>query len=315
MGMNPLDEVSAMLNPSYLDEAKAKKALSVVPKVDPKGKEAIGTLSWDTLRDGPSVEAIRQAEQDAIQMSRQIPREAAGSRFALLNFASSLRVIRTGGEKVMQPVDAVRYVDFTRLGVVRAMEREGVDRGFYNRFVTISLGPVLDAQRGVGIADVPKVFSPILAITRVSVFRQPTRRRNTDGKPPRVLVSFGGYTIGREVKQIEVYRNGVRLARVLPRRADSAGVREFSYNRRNQRDGRGVFTLRITDQLGQVVERNYAFYPRARQFGWMRNGYFQIPRVSNGDRRLDRFFALGRDSLVMAAGMGAFDGGIDMERF
>lgn len=312
---NPLDEVSAMLNPSFIEERRAKRVVETMPKSPPaqiESRDGVPKLSWDSLRSGTSLEPIRQAENEAALMAKQLPPRASASRFALLNFASSLRVIRTGGEKVMQPVEAVRYVDYTRLGVVRAMDHEGVDREFYNRFVTMSLGPVLDAQRGVGIADVPRVFAPNLALTRVSVFRSPARRKNSDTK---VLVGFSGYVVGREVKQIEIYQNGVRLDRVVPGRADADGIRTFRYSRRNQKDGRGVFTLRITDQFGQVVERHYAFYPRARQFGWMRNGYFNIPRVDNGDVRLDRFFAYGRDSLIMAAGMGAFEGGGDLVSF
>lgn len=312
---DPLDEVAAMLNPSFIEERRAKRVVETMPKSPSapiESRDGIPKLSWDSLRSGASIEPIRQAENEAALMAKQLPPRASASRFALLNFASSLRVIRTGGEKVMQPVEAVRYVDYTRLGVVRAMEHEGVDREFYNRFVTMSLGPVLDAQRGVGIADVPRVFSPNLALTRVSVFRSPSRRRGSDSK---VLVGFSGYVVGREVKQIEIYQNGIRLDRVVPGRADADGIRTFRYSRRNQKDGRGIFTLRITDQFGQVVERHYAFYPRARQFGWMRNGYFNIPRVDNGDVRLDRFFAYGPDSLIMAAGMGAFEGGGDLVSF
>ncbi len=318
LGMNPLDEVSAMLNPGYIEQVRAKKVVQTMPKTPGKveSRDGIPKLSWDTLRSSASTSQMQQAENEAALIAKQLPPRAAASRFALLSFASSLRVVRNGAEKVMQPVEAVRYVDYTRLAVVRSMEQEGVDREFYNRFVTLSLGPVLDAQRGVGIADVPKVFSPNLALTRVSVFRSPTRgRRFVEEGSARVLVGFSGYVVGREVRQIEIYQNGIRLDRVIPGRADSEGIRTFRYSRRNQKDGRGIFTLRITDQFGQVVERSYAFYPKARQFSWQRGGYFEIPRVEPGDHRLDRFFAYGRDALVMAAGMGAFDGGADIERF
>ena len=314
-GSGSLGEISNLLDSGYLDQLRAKKVVSAAPAssgVAPKGKEGLPKLTWESLRASASADALKKAENDAILLAKQIPERYAGSRFALMNFGGALRVVRSGAEKVMQPTQAVQYVDYSRLAVVRAMDREGVEREYYNRFVGLSLGPVLDAQRGVGIADVPKIFNPQLTLTRVSLFRTPTRRGQWRENDARVLVSIGGSVVGRDVKSVDIYRNSIRVAQLTPTRVNHEGTRTF---RLGQTEGRGVFTFRIQDIYGQIFERHYSFYPRARMFPWTRGGYFKIPRMAPGDSRVDRFFSYSRDYLVASGSSSFFDGGMVMERF
>jgi hypothetical protein len=314
-GTGALGEISNLLDSGYLDQLRAKKVVSAVPQtgaVPVKGKDGLPKLTWDSLRSGASSDALKKAENDAILLAKKMPDRFSGTKFALVNFGSALRVVRSGAEKVMEPIQAVQYVDFSRLSVVRAMDREGVERDFYNRFVAISLGPVLDSQRGVGIADVPRVFNPQLTLTRVSLFRTPTRRGQWKESDARVLISLGGYVAGRDVKQVEIYRNSIRIARLTPTRVNNDGVRTF---RLSQTDGRGVFTFRVIDNYGQIFERHYSFYPKARMFPWARSGYFKVPRMQVGDARVDRFFSFSRDYLVSSGSPTFFDGGMAMEQF
>jgi hypothetical protein len=127
-----------------------------------------------------------------------------------------------------------------------------------------------------------------------------------------VLISLGGYVAGRDVKQVEIYRNSIRIARLTPTRVNNDGVRTF---RLSQTDGRGVFTFRVIDNYGQIFERHYSFYPKARMFPWARSGYFKVPRMQVGDARVDRFFSFSRDYLVSSGSPTFFDGGMAMEQF
>lgn len=302
----PLGEITALLDGNYIEQLKAKRII----QTNLRGTAKVGPqqLAWDTIRNPGSADVLRNAEREAMAMVKELPEKFSATRFALFNFVNAVRMVLQNGEHSMTPEDAIQYVEFARIAVTRAMERENVERAIYNRWVSLSLGPVIDRARGFDL-DNPKPFNPQLTLTWVSVYKPGNNYgRWVDHAP--VYMSFRGYVVGRDVDRIEFYLNGNRVGKAIPTTPDQYGRRIFRYGQAN---GRGVYTLRVYDKFGQIYVKTYNFYPRVRALPWKR-GSFAVPKVAPTDRRLDRFFTF-RGGQVLGVSSPEFFSSTEMEQF
>ena len=311
-GQSPIEEVAGLMDSGFVEKLKAKKLVSTA---DGK-KSAPGTaerdLTWAAIKGKASGDALRAASREALNISKSLPVDKPGSRYALFSFASGVDMILDSGEKAMSAAEAVRYLDVLRLSVTRAMSREQVNRAEFNRWLGLNLGPTVGAYVGTADSVARMPFTPRPTLTSVIVRKTPGRRGRWDENRPE-YVTLAGFMLGKDIKQAQLYLNGNYVRKLALRPVDVSGRRTFKTGRMN---ARGVYTLRIISTQGEIYQKSYAFYPRVRKFPWGKGGVFEIPFQGVRSNRLDRFFTFRPGRLVKGYGAGtAFDDADLIEKF
>lgn len=285
---SPLEKISGLIDSGYIDQMKARKLLGserTGTQLPPGVKE--NKLSWDSLKSRASLEALRQAARDAQSLAKALPKDKVATRYALYNFVSGVRLVSEGNaDKSMSPEDAVHYLEFLQSAVSSTMLREGVDRSDYNKWVSVSLGPIMDESKALRMVQQRLPFNPHLTLTRVTVRKAAGYKGEFRPRAP-VYVQFVGYVSGKDIKKMELYLNDVLIVKkIAVRGPDETGRRFF---KPRQFPGVGYYTFRIYDQTGQIYQKTYTFFPRAGRFPWHR-GVFELPFKPDEDPRVDRFF-------------------------
>mgnify|MGYP000169369442 CR=1 FL=1 len=289
---SPLDKITGLIDTGYIEQLKAKKVVSGAErfKEAPRGGPK---LSWEIIKSRESLDALRTAEREALGLAKALPPDKVGTRYALYNFVSGVRLVLEGAEKTMSPDEAVRYLEFLQLAVSSTMGRENVDRALYNRWVGVSLGPLSEQTKALRLMQQRAPFNPRLTLTKVVVRKAGGKHGQFVSRSP-VYVQFVGFVVGQDIKKIELYRNSELLVKkMLLRAPDESGRRFFSPR---QFPAVGYYTFRVYDDTGQIYQKTYTFFPRAARFPW-RRGVFELP-FRSGDPRLDRFFTYRSGRLV-----------------
>ncbi len=306
-----LDQVSNLISGGYIEQLKAKKVAATT--VNPSDKPATAgptRVTWDDIKNKESTGALRAAQREALAMVKKLPSSKVASRYALLNLSSAIDMVLGGSDTAMSAEEALRYLEFVRSAAAGALQRDGAESADYNRMVEFPLGPAVAKLGQVGTARALQPFDPRLTFNGVLVKQQSDNygRWNPRGK---VYVYLRGFVIGKDVKYIEVYRDGQRYARITPRAPNGAGRRNF---RTRQWSGQGLFSFQVVDKSGQTFEKQYRFYPRAAKFPW-RRGSFQIPIRGENDFRVDRYFTARRGKVLGAGGQAMGSAGPGFARF
>ena len=285
-GLSPLDRVSDLIHTGRVEKVSAYD----LPASGHGGRDDAAVLgqglTWAALRSKSSVGALRNTQKEALNIVASLSLDKSGSRFALMTFVNPLDVIVRGRERSLSADEALRYLYFTQEAAAQAMLREGVDSGMYNNFVALSLGPVADQQRAIRLSNQLAPFNPRLTLTEVEVRMPGQRGGGSFNENGAVFVTVKGFVIGDDVRSVQLFYNGNYLKTIKIKKSGELGQRGFLTKRMN---GRGVYTFRAFDRAGQIWEKSYSFYPRAKSFSW-KNGRFLIPDAEIGDTRIDRFF-------------------------
>ncbi len=281
-GISTMDRIVGLLDSSYVDRLGIGKKNS--PAQQGVTSSAV-EFSWAAIKSKPSAHALRGTSKECQNIIKQLSSDKPATRFAIQNFINGINLLLGSGDKNMTAIEAVAYLANLQNTVVRVMMRENVDIGTYNNFVALDLGPVVDLNQKRRLASQLKPFNPRLTLTAISVKKVGSKLNiYQESAPPYVQVK--GYVIGNDVKSIQLFYNGNLLKVFKPGRPNELNQRNFSTRRYY---AKGIYTFRVFDSLGQMWEKSYVFYPRVKVYPW-KGGAYAIPKTSEMDTRLDRFF-------------------------
>ncbi len=248
-------------------------------------------ISWKTLRSDSSIRAYKAARKEALALAKTISEEAKSAKYALFDFSNGLTKVIDGVEKSMRPEEAAAYLEHLDQAVTEAFLKDRVERESFVRWTKISLGSYFENSRSqkFKMGATPS-FNPHLTLTYVAI-KQPPDHFGRFSHKQKPTVYAEGYVLGKDVKRLELVRDGGRVKSIsLRAKADSRGRRWFKIGRR---DARGIYTIRVYDREGNKTTRSYSFYDRASHFRWLkeRGGEFAIP-FEEMDPRYNTYFRL-----------------------
>jgi len=312
---SPLNRIVELLDSGYLDKLREKRMrgepiegdLEAILNSDaPIGEEAkaslkldnpelprfAGTepLSWKTLKAASSIKALKDAKKRAGDIANSMEKENYKlAKYALIDFVNGINKVLDSGEKSMKAEDAVSYLSHLDQTVTDSFVKDHVDRATFLRWTETSLGPLFDqSQAQIHKRQMTPDFNPHLTLTYVIV-KQPADRLGGMKPGNHAYVYIEGYVIGKEVKRMELYRDGKLVRRIGPHKLpDPAGRRWFKIP---QRDARGIYTIRVYDKSNTEFSRSFNFYDRATSFPWLgrEKGVYDIP-FAEFDPRFTSYF-------------------------
>lgn len=337
---SPLEEVLLLLDagneprasaslPLLRGEISAKGEVPPTETTAPRGEvaeslESLTTnpLTWNAIQSDASGKALRKARSDALELARSLGARHQNTRHALFNFASGIGfTLDPKATKLMNPEEAVGYLERLDNTVSRSMSRESVDRLDYQTWAGISLGPVLQSTR-LGRRDLPPAprFNPHLTISSVYVLHtKPDDARSKRLEDVNVFVT--GFVRGKDAHTVKFVDESGRVRRRIRLRKPRADT-DYRFFKSSRIDGRRTWTIMVEGPGDEVYSKIYRFHDRAVQFGWGRveqaraNGYllpFRNVRATPRDfdpalvdPRLDAHFHIGGYELRTEHGFQTF---------
>lgn len=228
-------------------------------------------VTWETLHSDEVAENLKQVQVASFELLNQIPSDKKQARWALFNYVNGINMILGNPPQSLKAEDALKFLEELDLGVTEAFVKDDVARAARMDWAEVSLTPVLGQRR----AEIEKrqaitPFNPRIRvidlgyrITATNTGSFPTGREFTEG----VMVDFTLAMRGREIKEIELHRNGeyqYDLPIHTPKFEDDWGyietyVTEPAFSR---------FSIVVIDVEGQEYVKHYDFRRDIGRFGW-----------------------------------------------
>jgi hypothetical protein len=300
-----LDQTLKSLSGNSLPEAETNsitnqttetESVTETPGVQDKKAEQVlseNPLTIERLKSREVLGVFDRARSEALSIASQLPKRSIRSRYALFNYAAALSAVSANPAQFGEPTDAVVYIENLDASVTRAMLSEGVDRTDFLRWASVSLGNDLRVSRAARLKNQYNIpFNPRLTLANVSITHPGDRTTGRYDEPGQAYVDFDGIVVGKDSQRIEILLDGKMVGEyVLPEPDPATARRSWSFR---QGDARGVYTIRVHGNNGEVYNRYYSFYPKVRAFAWVSaTGQYAIPYNAQDDkinRQLDRFF-------------------------
>lgn len=285
-----IESLTDFIESGYREGLRLPKASDVSKARARVGKEeSLGfyPITWEQLR-GPTIRKIlSKAHSETMTLARSLPLNKISSRYALRNFAAGVGLILERAEKTMTAQEVFNYVEDLDHAVTRALIQEKVERVVLSKWNSISLGPLFE-QTHASHAKMAAVrpFNPNLTLTELRVSK-PGGRGGSFKEDTPVNIRVTGYVVGKEINNVEVYRNGLFVNRFRPKNPDVTGRRQIRFSAPN---GLGTFTLVARDMNGEIYEKSYSFYPKVRMFPWSKGRFWMPDAVSQNPLYIDTLF-------------------------
>jgi len=247
-------------------------------------------IDWKTLRSKETQGFLIRAERETRKLAKVIDDQYEQSKFALYNYANGIKNVLKGSSKTMSADEAVQFLARLDGEVTTALLGEAVEPSIFNEWADITLGPLFENTRSHQMKVAKRFpFDPQFRILWARI-TQPPDRFGKFIEGGKAHLSFKVTVVGRDVKKVRTFHNGIRISDRSPRFAKGTSARFFTHQ---NADARGIYTFRIYDKRNRFIDRSYNFYAAARKFPWMsrRRGRFNIP-LSEGDPRMDGLFLI-----------------------
>jgi hypothetical protein len=268
---------------SETPERKVEKALSGSP------------LTFEKIKSPEAIALFDRARNDALTLASSLPKKNDSTRYALFSYASALSAVSFNPGQFGEAADAISFIESLDSAVTRAMFAEGIDRTDFLRWSAISLGEELKVSRSARLKNQYNMpFNPRLALTTVWISHPgDLYGRYKESNP--AYIRLEGFVVGKDAQRVEIWSNGKQVGTYILGEPDPVTKRRnWNYG---QGDGKTPYLIRVVGQNGEVFERNYNFYPKARVLPWVStSGLYAIPynMVENKvNRQLDTYFRAG----------------------
>lgn len=265
---------------SETTERKVERALSGNP------------LTFEKIKSQEALGLFDRARNEALALASSLPKKNNSTRYALFSYASALSAVSDNPGQFGEAADAITFIESLDSAVTRAMFAEGVDRTDFLRWSAISLGDELKVSRSARLKNQYNMpFNPRLSLANVRVFHPGDRYGRYDEAGPAYL-DLEGFVLGKDSQRVEILANGKQVGDYTLGEPDPvSGRREWKFE---QGDARNAYTIRVIGANGEIFEKSYSFYPKARAMPWVSStGLYAIPynMVENRvNRQLDSYF-------------------------
>jgi hypothetical protein len=280
---SPLDEVLYLMESGhYAPKTRQAATKNSVEQI----VADTSILTWDNLKSGRGEASLRNAQNVArMLLIANEQKENAAVKKALVSFIGGVDYVLGEASKVMNAQEAGRYLQGLDIEVARALSTVRAD---YIRWSEVSIAEALGSQKSI-IAKQQGIqpFDPKLLLQNVWLVK--AEMQPNDKRKPRTYVNFQGTVNGDDVQTLSILKNGLKLRDIPMDVPDIYGRRWFYYNTYN---ADGVWTLRATDKLGNVYEKDYQFFPKIEKYERDDFSQYILPyQQEGGDPRMDRLFA------------------------
>ncbi len=260
---SPLNEILDQLN-----QAGTRKPFQ--PSVREAANTAIQSspaITWDVIRSEPVKQAIAQARTQIGEILQLVPAEKTFSRFALANYQLALDQLSSARDDRFRAVDALGYLRYLDRQVSERFSEEGVDGAALKRWSEVTLGDALKSgeqriYRESGVTP----FDPQFALNYINV------KVPADGKPapnaefaPTSSITIEGSILFRGVKSIKVYHNRKFVKDLPVPRPSKHSNDPVVFFKTTIEAASGVFSFRVESEDGEVLIKEYSFYPQLLQ--------------------------------------------------